>query len=168
MNLTTPPPAKLSDLIDLAIADARKLDHGRYTPVWMTWHRPRPLDGKCMVCLAGAVIAGTLACPADTRVRINTGSALSLEGNDSGDPPELITITDEHWHGAMRALDSAREGDWLEAFHALHGEYPEHGLHDAVEALPRPAEGEFRSWNGLEAHLVSLTACASRLRRLGL
>ena len=62
MNLTTPPPAKLSDLIELAIADTRKLDRHDYTPTWMTWHRPNPADDKCMICLAGAVIAGTLGC----------------------------------------------------------------------------------------------------------
>ena len=32
MDLTTPPPEKLSDLIDLEIADAGKLDQKRYAP----------------------------------------------------------------------------------------------------------------------------------------
>ena len=26
--------------------------HALYTPMWMTWHRPDPIDNKCMVCLA--------------------------------------------------------------------------------------------------------------------
>ena len=95
MNLTTPPPAKLSDLLELAIADARRLDHALYTPMWMTWHRPRPLDGKCMVCIAGAVIAGTLGCPAGTSIDIAT--------SDSTDP-QSTTITDERWRRALNTL----------------------------------------------------------------
>ena len=159
MNLTTPPPAKLSDLIDLAIADARKLDHGRYTPVWMTWHRPRPLDGKCMVCLAGAVIAGTLGCA--------TGTSIDIATSESADP-QSTTITDEPWRRALWALDSAREGDWLDAFRALHGTYPDGELYNAVEAVPTPADTEFHDWDQLDAHLVSLAECASELRKLDL
>ena len=159
MNLTTPPPAKLSDLLDLAIADARRLDDARYTPMWMTWHRPRRLDGRCMVCLAGAVIAGTLGCA--------TGTSIDIATSDSADP-QSTTITDERWRRALWALDSAREGDWLDAFKALHGCYPEGELYDAVEAVPTPEEPEFHDWKQLDAHLVSLTSCASELRDLGL
>ena len=159
MNLTTPPPAKLSELIELAIADARRLDHARYTPVWMTWHRPRPFDGKCMVCLAGAVIAGTLGCSTETSIDIAT--------SDSADP-ESTTITDERWRRALWALDSSREGHWLAAFRALHSSYPEGKLYDAVNALPAPANTEFNDWKKLDAHLASLAAIATQLRDLGL
>ena len=159
MNLTTPPPAKLSDLLNLAITDARKLDHARYTPMWMTWHRPRPLDGKCMVCLAGAVIAGTLGC--------STGTSIDIATSDSADP-ESTTITDERWRRALWALDSAREGDWLDAFRALHGSHPDGELYDALEALPAPADTEFNDWNRLDAHLASLAARATELRDLDL
>ncbi len=159
MNLTTPPPAKLSDLLELAIADARRLDHALYTPMWMTWHRPRPLDGKCMVCIAGAVIAGTLGCPAGTSIDIAT--------SDSTDP-QSTTITDERWRRALWALDFAREGHWLDAFQALHGTCPDRLLHERLEALPVPAEVEFHDWNQLATHLVSLASCANELRELGL
>ena len=159
MNLTTPPPSKLSDLLELAIADARRLDHARYTPMWMTWHRPRPLDGKCMVCLAGAVIAGTLGCSTRTSIDIAT--------SDSADP-QSTTITDERWRRALWALDSAREGHWLEAFKALHGTYPDNGLYDALEELPSPLDTEFHDWEQLQTHLVSLARCASRLREIDL
>ena len=159
MNLTTPPPAKLSDLIELAIADARKLDHARYTPVWLTWHRPRPLDGKCMVCLAGAVIAGTLGCSTETSIDIAT--------SDSADP-KSTTITDKWWRRALWALDSVREGDWLAAYHAMHGAHPDGELYDALEALPPPANTEFNDWKKLDAHLASLNERAERLRKLGL
>ena len=159
MNLTTPPPEKLSALLDLAIADARGLDRARYTPVWMTWHRPRPLDGKCMVCLAGAVIAGTLGCAAGTTIDIAT--------SESADP-QSTTITDERWRRALWALDSAREGHWRDAFRALHGTHPDGELYDALEALPDPADPEFSDWDKLDTHLASLAAGANKLRQLGL
>ena len=159
MNVTTPPPAKLSDLLDLAVADARRLDRARYTPIWMTWHRPNPDSGRCMVCLAGAVIAGTLGCSTETSIDIAT--------SDSADP-QSTTITDKRWRRALWALDSAREGHWLDAFQALHGAYPVGELYDAVEALPEPADPEFNDWDKLETHLASLAARANDLRELGL
>ena len=159
MNLTTPPPAKLSDLIELAIADARRLDRTRYTPMWLTWHRPSPRNGKCMVCLGGAVVAGTLECPTDTEIDISTHQDKA---------PESVAITDETWRHALWALDSSREGDWLEAFRALHGSYPEGELYDALEALSAPADTEFNDWDKLDAHLGSLACRAKQLRKLGL
>ena len=159
MNLTPPPPAKLSDLIELAIADARRLDRTRYTPMWLTWHRPSPRDGKCMVCLAGAVVAGTLGCPTEASVEIATHDDKA---------PESTTITDERWRRALWALDSAREGDWLAAFRALHAAYPESELYDALEAIPAPVHTEFNDWDKLDAHLGSLAVRAKQLRELGL
>ena len=159
MNLTTPPPAKLSDLLELAIADARKLDRRRYTPMWMTWHRPRPTDGKCMVCLAGSVIAGTLGCAAEMSIDIAT--------RESADP-ESETISDPAWSRALWALDSAREGDWTAAFRALHHGYPDDDMYDALRAVPAPACSEFNDWDKLDAHLESLAERAEQLRGLGL
>ena len=158
MNLTTPPPGRLSDLLELAIADARRLDRACYTPMWMTWHRPRRSDGRCMVCLAGAVVAGTLGCPIETSIEIAT--------SDSADP-QSTTITDEKWRRALWALDSAREGDWLDAFRALYDTHPEGELYDAVEAIPAPDHIEFNDWDKLDTHLESLAGCAEQLRKLG-
>ncbi|MDE2905463.1 MAG: hypothetical protein OXQ28_05195 [Acidobacteriota bacterium] len=159
LNLATPPPDKLSDLIELAIADARKLDRYDYAPTWMTWHRRNPADGKCMVCLAGAVIAGTLGCARET--------IIDIAAEDSADP-RSTTITDEPWRRALRALDSAREGHWNEAFENLRGSYPADELRNALDALPRPRHREFNAWNQFDAHLASLADCASKLREIGL
>lgn len=159
MNLTTPPPERLSDLIELAIADARRLDHARYTPMWTSWHRPRPLDGKCMVCLAGAVIAGTLGCETETNIDIATSDFAE---------PESTTITDKRWRRALWALDSAREGNWHAAFENLRGSYPADELRDALNALPKPSHGEFNGWKHFDTHLASLADCASKLREIGL
>ncbi len=159
MDLTTPPPGKLSNLIELAITDARKLDRARYTPMWMTWHRPRRTDGKCMVCLAGGVIAGTLGCPTDATIDIATG--------DSADP-ESETISDAAWSRALWALDSARDGDWTAAFRALHRRLPNNEMYDTLKAIPIPACSEFNTWNTLDAHLDSMADRAKQLRKLGL
>ncbi len=68
MDLTTPPPEKLSEPIELAIADARRIERGDYWPVAGAWHDPGPRD-RCIICLAGAVIAATLGCPKTRRSR---------------------------------------------------------------------------------------------------
>ena len=159
MDLTTPPPTKLSDLLELAIADARKLDHDRYTPMWMTWHRPRQRDGKCMVCLAGAVIAGTLDC--------STEKSIDIATSDNADP-QSTTITDKRWRRALWALDSAREGNWLKALTALHGTCPDCLMQEKLAKIPTPDKTEFHTWNELDAHLVSLAVCAGQLREIDL
>ncbi len=159
MNFTTPPPERLSDLIDLAIADARKLDRDRYTPTAITWHRPDPLENKCMVCLAGSVIAGTLGCEIEASIEIVTSD---------NDEPQSTTITDKRWRHALWALDTARGGDWLDAFKALHGAHPEGKIYEALEAIPAPLEPEFDDWSKLDTHLGSLAYRANRLRKLGL
>lgn len=52
-------PDKPSDLIELALSDLEKVEKNpRYEINMSTWHTPD--RGKCSVCLAGAVIAGTL------------------------------------------------------------------------------------------------------------
>lgn len=54
-------PEKPSDLIELALADLRKVEKDeRYVVNMRDWHAPAPAFGFCNVCLAGAVMAGTL------------------------------------------------------------------------------------------------------------
>ena len=109
MNLTTPPPGKLSELIDLAIADVRRIDRGDYRPVADAWHEPVPGD-RCMICLAGAVIAATLGCPKDTQVEISWVAS---------ETPGTTTITEGPWQDALFALNYARAGNWPEALRTL-------------------------------------------------
>lgn len=52
-------PDRPSELIRIALADLRKVEaDNRYTVSMGSWHTPE--DGVCHVCLAGAVMAGTL------------------------------------------------------------------------------------------------------------
>ena len=112
-----------------------------------------------MVCLAGAVIAGTLGCAHETHIDIAT--------SDMAEPDSTI-ITNEQWRNALWALDSAREGNWTDAYRALHNVRPDDDLDDALEKLPPPERVEFESWNELTVHLDSLASRADDLRKLGL
>lgn len=159
MQEDTPPPEKLSDLLDLAIADARRLDRSRYAPNFTVWHQPRP-DGKtCMVCLGGAVIAGTLRQPPNLNVE-----PCSTSTRD----PDVSGIDDHRWRRTLWTLDAARAGKWTDAFRLLHGHEAEVELRQKLEAIPEPVGTEFEGWRRLDAHLASLADRASRLRENGM
>ena len=104
LNLTIQPPDKLSDLIELAISDACKLDHNAYMPNFNTWHLPGPNKEKCMVCLAGAVIAGTLGCSTETWI-----TGIYIPSSNRADPESLTTTI------TGKALRADRTGDRREA-----------------------------------------------------
>ena len=172
MNRTTPPPTKLSDLIELAIGDARRLDRSVYVPSWKQWHEPRKpkaRDGnapatsetpKCLVYLAGAVIAGTLGYAPENTVDIAEPEQAKAD---------TMTVPDVKWKSALWALDWIREGQWTDGFLALHGWYPkDKKLHDALLTMESPGCARFHDWETLNRHLESLSERADELRRLGL
>ena len=165
MDLTTAPPTKLSDLLEVAIRDARELSEEVYTPRFWTWHKPLQAEDdsetdKCMICLAGAVIARTLKCSPNANVEA------TLAGNEQAG---AIPINDRRWLKAIYALDAAREGDWLEAVLQMHGDYPEDaGVFDALGALHEPARPDFTNWKELNEHLDSLKERARQLRQVGM
>ena len=158
------PPAKLSDLIELAVADCRKLDQKRYEPSWESWH-----DGSgrntCRICLAGGVIAGTLD--------VDPGKTVTLSDSDkTGDAPGLVAIHDQEWEYALYALDDTRSGNWENALEALDTRLDTDRLPDPVkrgiEGIPPPRHSDFENWDEFEQHLDSLEECAQQLRELGL
>ncbi len=112
-------PDKLSALLRVAVADARKIEATPgYVLAMQTWHEPITADdfegtddmvGKCAVCMAGAVMAQTFgAAPTDDVVPgdyaadrfkllaiddMRTGQfgyALRTLGHESGRTPQLI------------------------------------------------------------------------------
>ena len=151
MNLQTPPPGKLSDLIELAVADAGGLDRNAYEPDWGFWHAPQA--NGCRICVAGAVIAGTLGCAETSAV-----DATVLRRSRGSDA----------WRRALCALDAVREGWWATAFTLQHGEPPDDAEREKLEALDRPDHSKFHDWKSFDAHLDSLAEAAGHLRRLGL
>ena len=70
-------------------------------------------NNKCRVCLAGAVIAGTLRVKPKTEVVRGT-EEYTLTTDDGGTPVE-----DKVWSTALYAIDSARGGNWSKALGAL-------------------------------------------------
>ena len=56
-------PDTLSELLTVAITDGEKLDHGTYEPCSLYWHSGTDTfdpSKLCRVCLAGAVLVGSL------------------------------------------------------------------------------------------------------------
>ena len=92
-----------SELIRLAVSDARRIDRGVYVANWVPWHTPT-FGGpeKCGVCLAGMVIAGT--CGIDP----------SKEA--AYDSPELFL-----WKDLLLALNAIRAGNYDAAHQSIYG-----------------------------------------------
>ncbi len=92
-------PSKPSELILLALKDLRAVEKSKKYVVEMgEWHTPDYRDGKCAVCLAGAVMAKTL------KVSVHDDML-----------PYRMGINDDK----LRALDYFREGYVQGAFRYL-------------------------------------------------
>ena len=160
MNDVGAPPKKLSDLIGLAVRDARTLDRGTYIPDCWAWHTPGR-NNKCRVCLAGAVMAGTLRVKAKTEVVRGTNEYTLT--TDDGESP----VEDKAWSTALYAIDSARGGDWAKALGALEIQVNE-TTRRKLEKIRRPRGPYFHTWTELVEHIDSLAERAEELRGLGL
>ena len=160
MNGVGVPPEKLSDLIELAVADARTLDRDTYIPDCWAWHAPGR-NNKCRVCLAGAVIAGTLRVKPKTEVVRGTEEYTLT--TDDGETP----VEDKVWSTALYAIDNARGGDWSKALGALDIQVDE-ATSRKLDKVRGPEEPHFHTWTELGDHLDSMTECAQELRGLGL
>ena len=161
------PPEKLSDLIRLAVKDARRLNPDRYWPnasiyhqrlVYTRWdpdvYGPPPLPNACHVCVAGAVIAGTL--------KVSSDELRSPEDFESA------------WSGSLYALDYIRSGDYLHAYRAHYGvSYAQvtmtlrTKLHTLALDYP-PVQQWFQDWDEFELHIDSLEVIANSFEREGL
>jgi len=86
-------PKKLSDAMQMALADEMKAHKSPLHRVVMNdWHEPM-IDGKCEVCFAGALMAFSLK-------------------HDVNETFQEMTFGDG-WHGVFSALDDVRRG-WVE------------------------------------------------------
>ena len=140
-------PGKLSELIRLAIADARSLDREKYAPNADVWHRPLP-DGRCQVCVSGAAMAVSLGTKPDQLVR-----------NVDNLPPG--------WDRAALALNYAREGLWVTAVNTLQNRLVSGETRTALMAMTQTQHGWFRSWNRFTKHLEELSEAADTLELYG-
>lgn len=148
-----PPPETLSQLIRLAVKDARRLEPEKYQPLYLVWHKPQDVAAgwkQCKVCLAGALIARTLEAPRSAKVNPETPGY-------------------EPWRDALEALDWVRRGDYRRALKVLwkadiDGIIPP----DYWQRYPPPVEPDFTNWTQFRAHLDSQEANAFRLSLDGL
>ena len=143
-------PEKLSDLIRLAIADGRKLHQERsndYYPNYGRYHsypthnnyggdQEGPFD-VCHICLAGAVMAGTLQVPLES---------VSLQ---------RIRLP---WHSALLVLDNVREGWYRQAINTFYNVDRHYELTPWTKAMP--VNPMFQGWDEFLEHLDSLEAVA--------
>ena len=135
-------PKTIVEAVRLACADARKLDREVYEANWERYHFPRIVDkhgrpemnvftnrpDRCMVCLAGAVMAGTL----------------ELSPND--DSAHVNVHFEDKWDNAMYAIDAVRNADWamlVDAKWITDDEYD--ALYDKYGYTGSPVR-EFESW----------------------
>ena len=151
MRTTAGPPNRLSDLIELAIKDARELDRSVYQPDASRWHEPTFRNRGCRVCLGGSVIARTLRVTKETKIKT------------------VQQLQPTEWQYALRALDDARFGSWKSAHGWINLTTPITGkLSDRMCRIERPEHIDFSGWDDFDAHLASLADRATRLRKLGL
>ncbi len=144
-------PEKLSDLIDLALADLRKVEKDdRYAVDMATWHEPpgASLDEeatRCHVCFAGAVMAGTLGTMPNVVV-------LPSDFTSMGDDP--------HTARRLLALDSVRNGFVEDALRELGAYSLPSDVEDHVD-VPR------YSTHNPEPFHAAMAELAERLRKEG-
>ena len=139
------PPSRLSDLIEMAIQDARSLDRDIYEPNAREWHLPT--NGICMVCLTGAMIAQTM-------------------GEDPETDTEPKDYYEEGWTEALYALNEARSGEYGYALIVMGMKLPE-PAEDFRWRYPQPRNQDFRTWEELDDHMASLEDVIRALREKG-
>ena len=135
----------MSSLLEAAIKDARSLDRDKYRPLSIAWHQADE-DGKCEVCLAGSMIAGTLQSPP---------SKTLTPYRFSGNTPRLL-----------ETVDYMRGGQWVAAFRRFHGRDPGRFSSFRLSELPRPTNTNFVGWHSFRSHLDSLELILPALREI--
>ncbi len=140
-----PLPDTLHGLIKTAIDDARGLNRRKYKPRCDEWHCPDD-DGRCEVCLAGSILAGTFQC--------------SPKKNYA--PWEF---PDEMQH-KLEALEAMRCGSWLEAYRLVHQRRPPIKIEARLCCLPAPSWAAFDNWRSFNCHLKSLESILPKLRSI--
>ncbi|MCY4431131.1 MAG: hypothetical protein OXC11_12170 [Rhodospirillales bacterium] len=147
---------KLSELVTLAVNDARGLDRTVYVPRYNEWHGRRYVfdgddhrliqEAKCAVCLAGAVIAG----------RELAGIQQTICPSDVAD-----SYGDYRLYRRLMALDSVRLGNFYAAAQQMIDSRNEPialdcRLAEALRAIDAPPAATFDTWSEFEQHLTDL------------
>ena len=143
-------PNTLSALLRVAIDDANGLNRRKYVPEAILWHvREYGVNPRCQVCLAGAVMAGTLGIDETQNV------------NDIYDDTDFSY---KYYRNHMSALDELRQGDVACAVQELIG-----GDYWDYEHLNRRVRySEFEGWREFNAFLREMETLYDDLVEAGL
>lgn len=145
-----------SELLELAITDAASLDRDRYTPQAHSYHKPLLTEQLCQVCLAGAIMAGTIG----------------IKNNEDLTPLELfqngrITKNDMK---ALTAVDNARAGAWHVFLHILYIRPENTPNYDQLqqELKEQPnLHDHFQNWEQFDEHVKHIRNCTRILKSHG-
>ena len=148
-------PDQLSELISQAIDDFFSLDQFVYYPSWCDWHEFVELmvEGedtrdRCVVGLAGAVIANTLG----------------IDQNASVTPRDFLPM--DNIVNKLCALDAAQKGHWESALQFL-GVDVQPSDREAIKAIPAPDNPYFADWWRFDIYVSSLVDRSRQLAALG-
>ena len=143
-----------SELIRVAVTDARSLDRSKYSPNAVKYHSPSEKYG-CCICDAGAVMAGTLNAsfmdiktpyryPREIQRRLSAINQLRI-GNLAG---ALLVLNVGR---SLRYLNSLRDD----------------GKRVSSEISFKPSDAWFSDWKGMDRHLDSMEKYADLLEAEG-
>ena len=149
-------PDKPSELLRLAVDDARALDRTKYIPEYSTWHvyffmelQGRELESHCQVCFAGAVMAGTLKVPRKTTMRLE--------------------YFPESTQTKLDALDFFRQGDPFHALATLGCLPKEEDIRMQLDKdLPQVNHNHFYDWVSFDKFLEQIEGMIVALQKNGL
>ena len=147
--MNDPLPNTLSALIMVAVNDARKLNRQKHIPNSLYYHAPDKWSVAysrcaCLVCDAGAVMAGTLQ--TDTTHDVVPGSF----------PHSIET--------KLHALDLARQGSYVGALIALG---VENININGVSGVDVSIHHNYRTWKQFDKHMNVMEKAAQQLEELG-
>ena len=141
--MNDPLPNTLSELIMVAVNDAKKLDRAIYSPDSEFYHDTRHSE-NCYICDAGAVMAGTL--------QVDRKKVVSPE-----EFPHSIETK-------LYALDLARKGLYVGALVELG---VENININGVTGVDVSIHHEYTTWKQFDKHMNVMEKAAQRLKELG-
>ena len=142
---------KLHDLVETMLADYSKLDRRVYYPHYMSYHSPK-FDGKCDICDAGALLAGTMGLDPDQH------SGAVLRTFDFTNPVVI----------AVLALDFLRIGSFVGAYRRLyHNASMSSELKEKLRQIPTPVFQSYSLWIEYDKHMESMKIVHQHLKEIG-